>query len=183
MENDKIKDAPRPHHYYFAHIYLRDRAREAAKQIVERFRGESGTRYLTSQWKKRWLAMKAETDEFISSDRLECFPIDLSSDYYGALVQLPKPERTAEAYFVAFILPADADYSTEADFYTLEYSKYRDTVEKTMLGQWVNKIHFNLGSGSAPEREAFVEALRQMMIKRSQKKKSSDKDKVGRIRI
>lgn len=159
MEIDKGKDAPRRQHYYFAHQYLRERAQQHPKLLIEKLRGESGTIYLSVLWLSRGLAVKGEGDDFIPANGLECFPIEIGDEYYGALVQFPTPEKIAEAYFIALILPVTEEASVLCEFYTLEFSKNEDGSRRTVLGKWIDGSHFNLGSGPAPEKEAFLDAI------------------------
>ncbi|MGI8786914.1 MAG: hypothetical protein ACR2HG_04035 [Pyrinomonadaceae bacterium] len=175
METDKIKDAPRRQHYYFAHIYLRDGAFSHPKLFIDELFKDDSTQYLKIRWAINGFDSKAEEDDFIPADGLEAFPIKIGNDFYGALVQLPKPERMAEAYFVAIVLPTDADASTPCNFFTLEFSRYDDGSDKTVLGNWAGEgAHFNLGSGPMPEKQAFIDAIEERM---------SNRPKIGKIRI
>jgi len=166
MGIDRVKDAPRRQHYYFAHEYLRERAQQHPKLLVEKLREESGTSYLSFLWVSRGFAVKGEEDEFIPADGLECFPIEIGSEYYGALVQFPTPEKMAEAYFVAILLPASEGASASAEFFTLEFSMDDDRSKKTVLGKWGGGSHFNLGSGPPPEKGAFLNAIHDLALNR-----------------
>jgi hypothetical protein len=166
MGIDRVKDAPRRQHYYFAHQYLRERAQQHPKLLVEKLREESGISYLSFLWVSRGLAVKGAEDEFIAAEGLECFPIEIGDEYYGALVQFPTPQKLAEAYFVAIILPVSEDVSASAKFFTLEFSMNNDRSKKTVLGQWSDGSHFNLGSGPSPEKEAFIEAISSLVLNR-----------------
>ena len=167
MAVDRTKDAPRRQHYYFAHIYLRDRAFDHPKLLVDKLREETATKYLSFLWLSRGMASKAEEDDFIPADGLQCFPIDIGDEYYGALVQFPTPKKMTECYFVAVILPVDANASTQPNFFTLEFTINNDGSEDTVVGKWNSSgSHFNLVAESAPEKEVFVETIRKLMLER-----------------
>jgi hypothetical protein len=147
MGIDPVKDAPRRQHYYFAHQYLRERAQQDPKPLLDKLRTETGLRYLGFLWVLRGLAVKPEEDEFIPPDGLECFPIEIGEKYYGALVQFPRPQRVTETYFVAILLPRSGDFAGPAEFFTLEFSLNVDRSKKTVFGRWLGGSYLNFGSG------------------------------------
>ncbi len=167
VEIDKVKDAPRRQHYHFAHQYLPERACQHPKLLVEKLREKSATSYLSFLWVSRGLAVKGEHEEFIPADGLECCPIEIGDDYYGALVRFPTPQKMAEAYFVAIVLPVANSASASCQFFTLEFSMDADRTKRTALGEWVDGSHFNLGSGPPPEKEAFLEAMAELVESRA----------------
>lgn len=167
MEIDRIKNAPRRQHYYFAHNFLRDRAFEHPKLFVEKFREKLATKYLRFLWLTTGNLSKADEDDFIPDDGLQCFPIDIGDKYYGVLIQFPTPQKMTEAYFAAIILPIDADDSMLCNFFTLEFTINNDGSEGTVVGKWNSRgSHFSLVAKSAPEKEAFVETVRQLVLDR-----------------
>jgi hypothetical protein len=155
---DPARDAPRRQHYYFVHQYLRERGEQNPRLLIENLRKESGTSYLRFLWVSRGTASKREEDDFISADGLECSPIEIGDEYYGALVQFPTPKKTTEAYFAAIILPVDQTVQTRAKFFTLEFSLFFRP-NKTVLGQWAEAAHLNLGSGPLPDKNEFISEL------------------------
>jgi hypothetical protein len=167
MAIDRLKDASRRQHYYFAHNFLRDRVFEHPKLFVDKHREELGTKYLSFLWLIVGETSKADEDDFIPPDGLRCFPIDIGDEYYGLLVQFPTPKKMTEAYFVAIILPVDADDSMPCNFFTLEFTINNDGSEGTVVGEWNSRgSHFSLAAKSAPEKEAFVETVRRLMLDR-----------------
>lgn len=164
MGIDPVKDAPRRQHYYFAHHYLRERAQENPRPLIDKLRSQTGARYLSFLWVSRGLAVKPEEDDFIPFDGLECFPLNIADSYRGALVQFPAPERVSEVHFVAILLPLFGDDSAPAEFFTLEFSLDEDRSKKTILGKWVGGSHLNYGTGPPPEKDAFVEAITQFLL-------------------
>ncbi|HWW75286.1 MAG TPA: serine/threonine-protein kinase [Pyrinomonadaceae bacterium] len=162
---DKEKDAPRRQHYHFAHVALREKAERFPKPLVDNLRGESGIRRLNFYWMSEAMAVKGAGEEFIPADGLACSAVDLSEGYYGVVVQLPQPERMAEAFFVAIILrDSGHDSNVACRYITLELGKNRDGSHRTVLGEWINGSHFGYRSGPPPEREAFIEAVRGLIL-------------------
>jgi hypothetical protein len=159
-------DAPRRQHYYFAHQYLTERARENARFFVNHLREHSGTDYLNILWVSRGQAEKADDDVFISHEGLECFPVEINDEYYGVVIQFPKPERMAKAYFVAIIVRREDDDSNYYRFITLELSKDSDGLKQTVLGEWTKGGHRNYGDGGAPQKGAFLESLKKLFSKK-----------------
>lgn len=169
MGLDPEEDRPRRQHYYFAHQYLREKAQDHPRLLIDKLREDSATRYLRFHWVSCGLAAKSETDEFIPADGLGCFPIDIDTDWYGVLVQLPTPERMAEAYFVAIILPTFDTALDACEFFALEFSKNMDGSKRTVFGKWCDGSHLNMGDGPSPEREAFIDSICTLLLKRTHK--------------
>ena len=97
---------------------------------------------------------------YIPADILECFPVEIDDEHYGVIVQFPKPERMAEAYFATIIVKTENENSNYYRFFTLEFSKNSDGSKCTVLGEWRNGRHTNYGDGGAPHKENFVESLK-----------------------
>jgi hypothetical protein len=159
------KDAPRRQHYHFAHVALREKAMSFPKALVDNLRGESGLRRLSFYWTSVAMAVKRAEEEFIPADGLACFAVDLSEEYYGVVVQLPPPERMAEAYFVAIIVrDSGDDTNVRCRYITLELGRNEDGSRRTVLGEWKDGSHFSYRSGPPPGREAFIEAVRSLIL-------------------
>jgi hypothetical protein len=162
---DGEKDAPRQQHYHFAHVALREKAMSFPKALVDNLRGESGLRRINFYWTSEAMAFKRAEEEFIPVDGLACFAVDLNESYYGVVVQLPRPERMAEAYFVAIILrDSGQDSKVTCRYITLELGRNKDGSHRTVLGEWKNGSHFGYHSGPPPEREAFIVAVRGLIL-------------------
>jgi serine/threonine protein kinase len=162
---DKEKDGPRQQHYQFAHVALREKAMSFPKPLIDSLRGEAGLRRLNFYWMSNAMAVKAPDEEFIPADGLECFHISLNEEWYGVIIQLPQPERMAEAYFVAIIVRDSAsDSNLNCRYITLEFSKDDDGSNQTVLGEWENGSHFSYLSSPLPEKRAFLEAVRSLVL-------------------
>ena len=95
----------------------------------------------------------------------------------AAVITLPTPIVTPEAYFAAIVCdvpaPAPTDKSEAAlasyremltqiplVYWTLEYGFTLDDSRRTALCQWTSDgSHLNFGTGPAPDETAFVEAI------------------------
>lgn len=91
-------------------------------------------------------------------------------DSLCAVLELPAPNETAEAYMVAFAVPSDAlpdgngTSSQRASRYiTLEKGFSLDGESRTVLGEWQQGSHLNYGDGPAPSVEEFVAALHEVL--------------------
>ena len=71
-------------------------------------------------------------------------------------MKLPKPERMAEAYFVAV---AEKDKTTR--YFTLELTSGMSKCDaSTILGEWKpDGKHINYGCGPKPEKQEFLKAI------------------------
>ena len=103
--------------------------------------------------------------------------VHLRNRQLAAVIALPTPLVTPEAYFIAIVcevpMPAPADKS-EASldnyremlaqipvvYWTLEYGFTSDGSRRTALCQWDSAgSHLNFGTGPAPDEAAFVEKI------------------------
>lgn len=77
-----------------------------------------------------------------------------------AIIELPPPERMAEAYFVAAVFH-EADPHPLMRYFTLELglSLFENT-PRTVLCEWTaDGKHLNFGDGPAPESKPFFDAI------------------------
>jgi len=159
----KIETA-RHHHYFFAYRYLLERVNSNARQLIKDLSGEPGKQQLEVLWTVLGQDFKARGEEFVSAEGLNCFEVEIGKDYYGVIVEMPKPERMVEAYFVAILAPTFKTTENLFEFYSLAYSKKGS--QGTVLGRWIpGGSHFNLGDGPAPEIDKFIAALQETLGK------------------
>ena len=78
----------------------------------------------------------------------------MHGDRPAALITLPEPAEPPNAYFVLIIFGA-----SPPDFYSLEKASLDFGGTGTVLGRWFIDRRANLGSGSEPEAEAFIESV------------------------
>ena len=139
-------DAPRPHHYEFAHRALPAVAARFAADVAAWRTGD-----LDGLLRHLW----AEAGERLPEpDRLD--PDGLRGEvvevagHDAILVTLPPATSTAEAHFVALVAAAPPRVVT------LEYTLNVDDSVATVLGEWHGGGHVNRGEGPPPDRDAFL---------------------------
>lgn len=147
-------------HYYFAHRFLPQLAARDALELVNDLCHELSSELLAKLWLLGASGHESKRRTKIPSNGLKSIPVRINTDYYGVVVQLPKPKRMAEAYFVAIVINDNDD---EHLFFTLEYGLNINGSKRTVLGQWENETHHNFGDGPAPQIDLFVKSLRKLL--------------------
>ena len=84
-----------------------------------------------------------------------------------AVIELPEPRETAEAFMVALVVPIDISSqqppqmdSVESRYFTLEKGFSLSNEPRTVLAEWDTEGHSNYGDGPAATVDDFVAALR-----------------------
>lgn len=151
---------PRPQHYAFAHLFLRDKAFANPVATVNELSREKGTQYLKILWSTIGHKNKGKNDNFIPPDGLACHPIRVGDRHRGVIVKMPEPLGPAEAYFIAIVIPADALPVERClcRYYTLELSA--NWPSETVFCEWTAGAHMNRGSGVPPILDAFKALVR-----------------------
>ena len=107
----------------------------------------------------------APEDEFIPADGIECFPVRINEGCSAVIVQMPPPERVAEAYFAAIVVWQEPNQSQPENpkvrhrYITLELSEDLSGSPHTVLGEWDEGSHYNYGKGPAADKDAFIQAV------------------------
>jgi len=149
-------------HYYFAHRFLPELAARNARELVDDLSHEQAAEFLGKLWLLCARGFESERHSKIPSTGLKSVPVRIDDAHFGAVVQLPKPKRMAEAHFVAIIIN-DNQTADEHRFFTLEFGLDVDGSKRTVLGQWANDTHYNFGDGPAPQVDLFVKSLERFM--------------------
>ena len=144
-------------HYRFAHRALR----KLAAKDPARFASLAARGDLANALTMAWDAMNSA---FPAEDRVHVTGLaaHYSDDGNGraiVVVTMPPPEHSAEAYFVALVIEGDA----VARYITLEHGWNVDDSARTVLGEWTEQGHVNLGDGPPPAREMFERAVRTLL--------------------
>jgi hypothetical protein len=84
--------------------------------------------------------------------------------YPTLLIEMPEAEFPAEAIFVGIVLLAEAivkapPESVEFRYFTLELGEDLEGGERTVLCEWHDGSHLNMGDGPAPDLKKFAEAI------------------------
>lgn len=162
----------RRQHYIFAHQMLPALLDENRKQILGSLLMAERDEFLRDVWDY----VGEQLDG--SDERNSPFePIGLSarvienSPYMTCIVSLPNPETLPEAHFVAVVFGPFTNLSAEtADqvpyrYFALELTYNPDKTERgTMLCEWRDGNHLNMGQGPPPDEDAFFMAIQQVML-------------------
>lgn len=101
-------------------------------------------------------------DILIHKLRLGAFPC--------TVVEMPAPQFSTEAFFVAIVLTVDITASSQSltensiRYLTLENGEPDEEKVETVLGEWLpGGRHVSLGSGPYPDLSAFVATVRELV--------------------
>ena len=160
--NELLKEAarqkqPRPHHYEFAHRAIREIAFHDPVMFLAVAASPKANEFLEDILK---LVEENRTDatskpDFTATD-IHLYPTCIGA-YPCAILEMPEPEGTTEAFFTAFVVLADLAEgqegleNAEARYFTLEKGFHIDGNPRTVLGEWrKDGSHLNYGDGPLP---------------------------------
>ncbi|MFJ9456496.1 hypothetical protein ACIRST_15545 [Kitasatospora sp. NPDC101447] len=151
---DIVENDPRPHHYQFAHRVLAGLARDLGPKMLAHEPDHGFSAGFASLWND--VGGRLPDGQQLPSDGLKAELITLGP-HRLLVVVMPRPIAPAEAYYTAVVQPGGADHCR---YFTLEHAMNPFTGEPyTVLGEWANGSHLNLGSGPAPDLSAFLSAV------------------------
>lgn len=156
---------PRQQHYYFAHVYLRDKALAYGPAAVEDYVKPKAADHLKIEWLTIGMASKDPSDDFIPPDGIEVYSCELGGAYKAAIIKLPEPKGPSEAFMTAIVVPIDTESrnATRARYFTLELSPRRPT--RSSMCEWTDFGHINLAVENPPPNiEAFKNAIYNLML-------------------
>jgi hypothetical protein len=149
-------DRPRLHHYRFAHRVLPSIVRNPRIDL-RRMDIEAVNHALLSTW-------QGYGEELDAGERLQAAGLRAEVVPLGAhtvvLVTMPPAERMTEAHFVAVSYPGG---EAPPRYLVLEDSRALDGGRCTVLGEWTDEGHLNLGGGPAPTKDAFLAAVSRLL--------------------
>jgi len=156
------KEQVRPHHYCFAHQALPGVLQANPSAFMRRMGSDEATPFLDWMWKKAEEHAKARAETSFADLRHRGFMLEGCKT---AVITLPAPQATSEAYMVAAVLIESPGDSTpaRARFFTLELHENLDGSRSTALCEWVGTSHRLLGFGTAPDITAFVAAVKERL--------------------
>ncbi|SDT83201.1 hypothetical protein SAMN05216371_8015 [Streptomyces sp. TLI_053] len=149
-----VDNDPRPHHYRFAHKVLADLARDLGPKMLDSEPEQGFGPALLSLW-------NGFGERLPAADRLPGGGLRADLITLGRhrllVVVLPRPAAPAEAYYTAVVQPGGADHCR---YLTLELALNPFTGKPyTVLGEWADGSHLNLGPGPAPDLSGFLTAV------------------------
>ncbi|RKE16845.1 hypothetical protein [Streptomyces sp. TLI_171] len=155
---DIVDNAPRPHHYRFAHQVLADLARTLGPRMLDAEPEQGFGPGMATLWTNYGEHLPAA--DRLPSDGLTANLITLGS-HRLLVVALPPPAAPAEAYYTAVVQPGGADHCR---YFTLELAANPFTRETyTVLGEWADGSHLNLGPGPASDLSGFLTAVVELL--------------------
>ncbi|MEU9045943.1 MULTISPECIES: hypothetical protein [unclassified Kitasatospora] len=155
---DIVDNDPRPHHYRFAHKVLAGLARDLGPRMLDGEPEQGFGPGLVSLWKD--FGERLPAADRLPSDGLDANLITLGP-HRLLVVELPRPAAPAEAYYTAVVQPGGADHCR---YFTLELAANPFTRETyTVLGEWADGSHLNLGPGPAADLSGFLTAVVELL--------------------
>lgn len=164
--------SPRAHHYYFAHAALKELAFEDPERLVIAMAAPEAETFLTELWEavgKDVASMAVQQQQggesdpqIVPAEGLEAIPARVASRP-AALVRLPEPRATTEAYFVAVVLnheltePVKPAPEPEVFYFTLEKGFSTDGSLRTVFCEWDETSHKNFGDGPPADPRRFLD--------------------------
>ncbi|MFP4436329.1 MAG: hypothetical protein ACLFVO_03705 [Chloroflexaceae bacterium] len=154
---------PRGQHYAFAHRVLPALAWTHPDRLLELLTSSERDAFLQAVW-------ASAGEQQPPADQVDGAVLHSSIHHHGphtiSLIILPPPIASIEAYFVALVFTdasaanIAATGSDSVRCFTLESGRNIFTEEEyTVLAEWRQDGHYNLGSGPPPESQAFLERL------------------------
>jgi hypothetical protein len=161
-------DEPRCHHYALAHYVLRSVAFDDPLAYLGILASPDAHKFLAHLLRSVSERCKNEQPDFAAED-IAIHPVRVGQ-YPCAVIELPQPRATAEAYFTAAVLLADLqDQVPESAqrklrYFTLEKGFVLNGPPRTVLCEWTSEgSHVNYGDGPLPQLEAFVRAVEELL--------------------
>jgi hypothetical protein len=150
-------DQPRQHHYLFGHRELPAVARRFSANLVRLVEEDRIDEALAQTWRH-------VGEQLPEADRLsgEGLTASLHDTAMGQIlvVTMPPAEHTTEPHFAAVVLSPDQNLR----YFVLEHSWTLNNEPSTVLGEWNDQGHINMGSGPEPEIGTFVRAVETLLI-------------------
>jgi hypothetical protein len=156
---------PRCHHYMLAHVALRMAAFEHPLGVLGILGSPDGRRFLADVLKSvsEHCKGRGPGPDFGADDLKICQ--GRVRRYPCAVVEMPRPRATTEAFFVALVLLADPDErmppaDIKLRYFTLEKGFVLGGPPRTVLCEWTSEgSHANYGDGPPPRLDAFIRAV------------------------
>jgi hypothetical protein len=157
---------PRCQHYFFAHYALRQAAFDDPLACLAILASPKEREFLASLWAS--VARHCEGHGEASGLSVEDVTVYRLrvGEAPCAVIQMPPPRGTTEAYFVAMLLhlPPSGKVNEPADinlrYFTLEKGSSMGGASRTVLCEWTKDgSHVNFGEGPEAELSAFIAAV------------------------
>jgi len=169
---------PRCHHYTLAHHALRTVAFRQPLGFLSVLVSPNAQRFLKDLMRSvSENCREEEAEPGFAVEDLTIHTVRVGR-YPCAVIEMPPPKSTTEAFFVAAVLLADVDQEmpdpekVAMRYFTLEQGSVlglppRTALEgppRTVLGEWTaDGAHCNYGDGPAPRLESFIKAVEALL--------------------
>jgi hypothetical protein len=159
-------DEPRCNHYTFAHHALRSSAFDDPLAYLSIFASPDPRPFLAHLLRSVSEHCKErEPQPDFGVEDITVHRVRIGQ-YPCAVIELPRPRATTEAYFTAAVLLADLDDRLPESgpaalrYFTLEKGFVLEGPPRTVLCEWTSEgSHVNYGDGPLPQLGAFVGAV------------------------
>jgi len=152
-------------HYVFAHYALRHLALAEPMQFLAIAASDEPERFVEVVLQD--VAERCEQPCTIDARSVKFHPVSCKG-FPCAVVELPAPQETAEAFMVALVVLMDmaasdaaTASSSEGRYFTLEKGFTLSDEPRTVLAEWDESSHSNFGDGPQPTVEGFVAAIKE----------------------
>jgi hypothetical protein len=169
--NSEQLDYPRCHHYALAHVALRSAAFCDPLGYLSVLASPKARRFPARLLRSVSDSEHCRQEEPQPDFTIEDIAVHLvrAGRYPCAVIELPRPKATTEAYFTAAVLlavPEDGMPETaplELRYFTLEKGFVLAGPPRTVLCEWTfDGTHLTFGDGPATQLEAFVRAVEEL---------------------
>ena len=151
------------HHYVLAHYALRQMALDKPLQYLAVLASPDADRFIASLFESVCEQLKQPPD--FGADAVIAHHVHIK-EYPCAIIEMPQPKDTTEAYFTALVAfaklndkaPPDPE-NVSARYFTLELGFSLDGTPRTVLAEWSKDRHINYGDGPKPTVEAFAGSI------------------------
>jgi hypothetical protein len=150
------------HHYVFAHQALPQLSASSPRESFAALNMPERNEALLHLWKHVGDQLP-EGEAPIEPDGLSA-SVHAIGDFVIILVTMPPPLFSPEAYFGALAFgPFGGEQDPTHRYFTLERSVSIHGADTTVLAEWKNSVHHNLGPGSPPVADLFLNRVTQLM--------------------
>jgi hypothetical protein len=149
-------DRPRMHHYLFAHRELPSIVRRFGPNLAGLAREGHLDDALRTTWTRVGEALPPK--DRLAPDGLAAELRPLSHGD-AILITMPPAVHVTEAHFALVVLTPDQGVR----YFVLEHAWHTDDTPYTVLGEWTERAHHNLGEGPAADADLFVAEVERLL--------------------
>ena len=160
-EKELLKE-PRPHHYNFAHVFLRSFCEHDPLQAFAILGSDKKDDLVKFIWEKVCEHCDEEQKTELTAKDIKVSNVELGR-YPTILVRMPEAKAVGEAIMIAIVLTSNLDSEapekTKYRYFVLEQGSDLEGGLRTVLCEWTSERHLNMGDGPDPEPEYFLREI------------------------